>query len=122
MKTELIFSPHALRGNIDADGLLPKVAPEGSSFYLITDPIKTRKSYFVGAPGGGKGNKPRVHTSCIRSQAMKFSDLPLAESFATFVNNFSIFPEGAEFWVVLESAGYSAESSTRSQLTAVAGA
>lgn len=120
MKIDLVFSPHVFRVHVDDKAELPMTAPEGSYFYLVTTPTDAKKKYFTAAPRGGKGSTPRILAGYHRNTAMKFTDLKLAESFAAFVNNPTIFPEGAEFWIILERAGYQSES--RTQLTSVAGA
>ena len=109
MKTELVFSSHVFRASIDEPGELPRNAPKGQNFYLVTNPLQprgTKKKYFMSAPSGGKSGAPRLVSTFDRGLAMKFTSLTLAETYATFINNMEIFPTGEEFWIVLEAEGY----------------
>jgi len=120
MKTELVYSQHAFRSHVDQKGELPVNAPDGHHFYLVTLPnANAQKKYFVAAPRGGKNGTPRIVTGFSKGTAMKFTSLRLAESFANFVNNSQIFPEGVDFWITMEHAGYQV-GSTRLQLTSLA--
>lgn len=119
MNVEMVFTPHAFRVHVDQASELPKKAPEGSFFYLVTDPAGAKKKYFVAAPRGGKSDIPRIMTGFHRNTAMRFTNLKLAECFADFLNDYQLFPSGAEFWVALEPAGY---ATGRLPVTAVAGA
>lgn len=114
MKTEpLLYSPHVFRVSTDhLPELMPMHAPKDRHFYLATRPSAAdkQKRYFVAAPRDRKTKELRVMTCLNRTQAMKFANLRLAEGFAVFINNYAIFPDGAEFWIVLEPERYKAEA------------
>ena len=124
MKTEMVFSRHVFRASIDEPGDLPSSAPKGQNFYLVTNPLQprgTKKKYFMSAPSGGKSGTPRIVSTFDRGLAMKFTNLSLAESFATFVNNMEVFPGGEEYWIVLETEGYVGSSfAARRNVTSLA--
>ena len=122
MKSDLVYSQHVFRASIDDDADVPMVAPTGQRFMLASrpGPSDKLKRYFVAAPRNAKTDAPQRIMTCLnQAQAMMFTNLRVAESYANFINNQAVFPDGAEFWIVLEPVGYMAEA-PRGRLQSVA--
>lgn len=106
-KPAMVYSPHAFRAHVDDVSELPIQPRCTESFYLVTprpDAPVAKRRYFVIAQQKEKGASPRIIVAHDKSQAMEFDNLRLAESFATFINNHELFPDGEEFWITLDTA------------------